>query len=175
MLEIRQITEQDAEQLFMLRVECSHEAPEAFHGITTFTDEEDKQAQIQNTITRLAAATASNYTLGAFENGELLGSVGFGRNSYSLVSHRSVLYGLFVRPDQQGKGIALQLCQAVIRRARDLPGLEQIELGVHVENHAAIHLYEKLGFVRYGTIPRALKSGDRYIDEYDMALDLTKP
>jgi RimJ/RimL family protein N-acetyltransferase len=41
------------------------------------------------------------------------------------------------------------------------------------DNRQAIRLYESEGFVSYGLEGRALKLGDRYLDEYMMVLFLT--
>ncbi len=52
-----------------------------------------------------------------------------------------------------------------LARATPLPGLEQVHLAVVATNAAAVTLYRSLGFTVYGRDPRALKLGDRYVDE----------
>ena len=48
-------------------------------------------------------------------------------------------------------------------------GYEQAELEVVAENKDAIHLYEKLGFEKYGTLPDSMKFADgSYMDAYWM-------
>jgi ribosomal protein S18 acetylase RimI-like enzyme len=56
------------------------------------------------------------------------------------------------------------------RRAQ--PELEQITLAVVTTNEAARSLYRSLGFATYGVEPRALKVGERYLDEDLMTLSL---
>ena len=46
-----------------------------------------------------------------------------------------------------------------------LAGIEQILLSVAATETAAIVLYRSLGFQLFGCKPRALRVGDRFIDE----------
>nr|WP_305887630.1 GNAT family protein [Staphylococcus ureilyticus] len=48
--------------------------------------------------------------------------------------------------------------------------VKTIGLSVLTENQSAIKLYEKLGFQKYGTEPKALYDGKRYYDEDLMVL-----
>ena len=60
------------------------------------------------------------------------------------------------------------MVQYAIEQAK-LNGFELLELGVFEDNEPAIHLYEKLGFVKYGIQPRAFKLKDgTYRDEIIM-------
>ena len=52
-------------------------------------------------------------------------------------------------------------------------GVEQLTLSVAVTQAAARHLYSSVGFEVIGREPRALKIGDRYVDEDLMLLRLT--
>jgi RimJ/RimL family protein N-acetyltransferase len=55
-----------------------------------------------------------------------------------------------------------------------LPGMEQVALAVSSQNAGARGLYESLGFEMYGCEKRALKIGDRYVDEELMVLYFAK-
>ena len=55
-----------------------------------------------------------------------------------------------------GCGIGTVMLEMVLRIAKEL-GFEQAELEVVSGNTAAIALYEKLGFQKYGTLPDYLK------------------
>ena len=68
----------------------------------------------------------------------------------------------------RGTGVGRRLLDHVIAHARTQ--VQQVHLAVTAPNAAGIGLYESLGFVRYGTEPRALKVGDRYLDEHLMVL-----
>ncbi len=63
---------------------------------------------------------------------------------------------------------------AVLERAARIEGVEQIAISVAATQAAAIVLYRSLGFVPWGTEARALKLGDRYIDEEYMILPLPR-
>ena len=59
--------------------------------------------------------------------------------------------------------------EQVVRRARELDGLEQITL-VASANLPAQRLYKALGFESYGIEPHSLKIGNAYIDDVLMVL-----
>jgi ribosomal protein S18 acetylase RimI-like enzyme len=60
--------------------------------------------------------------------------------------------------------------QTVLNRGVNMNGVEQILLSVTATQTAAIELYRSLGFKSFGTEPRALKIGDRVVDEEYMIL-----
>ena len=81
--------------------------------------------------------------------------------------HRAVM-GISVRKEYWGCGLGSYLMQLAIDQTR-ANGFEQLELGVYSDNARAIHLYEKVGFERYGIQPRAFKLKDgTYRDEIIM-------
>ncbi|NBQ92086.1 MAG: GNAT family N-acetyltransferase, partial [Betaproteobacteria bacterium] len=47
-------------------------------------------------------------------------------------------------------------------------GVEQITLSVTASNHAAVGLYQSVGFVEVGRMPRALRVDGVYYDELNM-------
>jgi len=57
--------------------------------------------------------------------------------------------GVAVRPNSRRQGWAEDLCRRMVEHARSL-SLHKIWLSVHSENHAAIALYDKLGFTVEG-------------------------
>lgn len=60
------------------------------------------------------------------------------------------------------------MLQIVLDLAKNV-GYEQAELEVMAENKDAIHLYEKLGFEKCGTLPDNMKFADgSYMDAYWM-------
>jgi len=80
-----------------------------------------------------------------------------------------------VRPECRGKGMAKALMQEIIRRARNITGLEQVLL-IASAHLPARKLYESLGFQAYGVEPRSLKitteTGTEYVDDVLMILRL---
>ena len=65
------------------------------------------------------------------------------------------LEDMVVHPDWRGKAIGGQLLQEAINRVR-LDGNSRITLLTDSTNSAAIHFYEKAGFIRSGMIPLRL-------------------
>jgi len=60
----------------------------------------------------------------------------------------------------------------IINKAKELEGIEQLNLTVVTTNTSAKRLYASLGFEVFGTEKRALKVGQRYVDEDYMVLFL---
>lgn len=63
-----------------------------------------------------------------------------------------ILWRMMVAPDQEGKGYGSEAVRLLIRLARESGKYEGINLICHPENHAARHIYDKLGFVPTGKI-----------------------
>jgi ribosomal protein S18 acetylase RimI-like enzyme len=87
----------------------------------------------------------------------------------SETGHVGVL-GLVVDRHHRGQGIGSALVRRAVEECRGR--FEQVRLSVFVDNERAKGLYERAGFRVHGRIPRAVKRGNRYIDEEVMALDL---
>ena len=68
-------------------------------------------------------------------------------------AHTAVL-GMGVVAGHRGRGLGRRLLEEALRRCRD-QGLTRIELDVLASNEAAIHLYERSGFVLEGRKRRA--------------------
>jgi L-amino acid N-acyltransferase YncA len=82
------------------------------------------------------------------------------------------VWGVYVSPSQRGKGVGKALMQEIIRRARQLDGLEQITL-VASAKLPAQKLYQSVGFESYGLERRSLKIGTEYVDDVLMVLWLS--
>ena len=86
------------------------------------------------------------------------------------MSHRAEI-GISVLKEEWNNGIGALLMQQLIEYAKN-HGIEIINLEVRSDNAAAIHLYEKFGFRKTGTIPAFFKIGNEYIDFDIMNLDM---
>jgi putative acetyltransferase len=77
--------------------------------------------------------------------------------------------GVGVHPNYWNKGAGSALMAAIVDLADNWLDLKRIELEVYVDNAAAIHLYEKFGFVIEGTKRKyAFREGE-YVDTHVMA------
>lgn len=77
--------------------------------------------------------------------------------------------GIFVHDDYQNRGIGSQLMAAIIDLAENWLNLKRLELIVNTDNPSAIHLYEKFGFEKEGTLKKDAFRDGAYIDAYTMA------
>jgi RimJ/RimL family protein N-acetyltransferase len=82
-------------------------------------------------------------------------------------AHVGVL-GMGLLPPHRGKGHGTELIKAVVADAHRA-GISRVELTVHADNHWAIGLYEKVGFVREGVRRDAVCIDGRFIDSILMA------
>ncbi len=165
-MRIRQLTEADVGIYRELRSYCLRESPHAF----TNSYEEFSQRTTDSIAQQLRGH--DSFTLGAFEDGRLVGMVGFYRESALKLRHKGSIVSMYVLPEYRSRGIARALLGEALDRARHLPDLKQLLLGVTVTQATAKRLYESLGFVVYGREPDAVKVGGEYFDEEFMILKL---
>jgi RimJ/RimL family protein N-acetyltransferase len=104
------------------------------------------------------------FVAGGFQGNELVGIAGLARYEGAKLRHRGLLWGMYVREQARGSGLADQLMQLLLDQAGML-ALEHVILTVAAENRRARRLYERWGFSVYGLEPRAIKVNDAYYDE----------
>ena len=165
---IRKLTEEDIEALWSLRLRALRDSPEAFGS----TYEETLQRGMESYRQRLRQPHAETFFIGAFEEGSLVGMVGFFREPGTKSQHKGYIISMFTAPEQRGKGVGKALVAEAIAQAQTISGLEQLLLAVVTTNTAASRLYRSLGFEVYGLEPHALKQGGQYWDEELMVLRL---
>jgi ribosomal protein S18 acetylase RimI-like enzyme len=166
-MEIRLLTPDDAGEWWRLRAEALAGDPEAFSS----SSEEHSRITLDEVKGRLGSGRDS-FVAGAFEDGRLIGMAGFHRETGPKTRHKGRIWGVYVTPAKRGDGTGRGLLRQLLDRAGKIQGLEQIMLSVTETQTAAIGLYRSLGFVSFGREPRALKIGDRGIDEEYLVLRL---
>ena len=124
--------------------------PEAF-GSTNQEEIPHRKSRFESNVNH-----QYSFIMGAFDGGELLGMVGFLRFEKIKMQHRGIIWGMFVKPEIQGRGIGSKLMKNTLEKATQIDGLQKINLDVNAENPAAIRLYEKMGFIAFGTDKNAL-------------------
>jgi len=157
-MEIRALTDADADVYQAIRLRSLREYPEAF-GSSYEEERERKPDQIVSLLTNPDVKV-----FGAFSGAELIGIVAILRNSRIKTRHRSNIGGMYVASEARGQGVGRALIEAALKHARSCDGVEDVTLAVTVGNDAARHLYTQMGFTTYGVDPRYIKTNGRFYD-----------
>ena len=168
MFELRLLTPADAAAFRDIRLRALQEEPTAF----TSSTEEFSHQTLDKIAARFRGDPAESFMLGAFQNRQLVGLVGFYRGTALKQRHKGSVISMYVAPEVRRQGLGRALMRDAIRHVRNITGVEQLLLGVMVTQTAARQLYESLGFVVYGREVRAVKVDEQYYDEEFMVLDL---
>jgi ribosomal protein S18 acetylase RimI-like enzyme len=162
---IRRLRSDDAASFKAIRLEALTANPELLRSTFELEDKLD--------VTWFAGRLEDAHIVGAFRDGELVGTAGFAIQQGAPNAHKGRLFGMYVRPSSRNLGIGRLLLSALLDVARE--HVELIQLSVVSENRPARRLYESAGFLEFGVERKASKYGDKYYDEALMALDLSHP
>jgi RimJ/RimL family protein N-acetyltransferase len=145
------------------------ESPDAF----TSTAAERAGEPLSYWAARIGGAASGSLALGAFLEGELVGSVALERERKPKTAHKALLIGMYALPGQRRRGAGRALMAALLEQAGALPGLRRINLTVTEGNEAAIRLYEEFGFLLWGRESQAIRTEDgRLLAKLHMGLNL---
>ena len=154
-MHVRRLTEDDAEIFRQIRLQALKEHPETFQS----TYESAAEMPLDAFKQRLR-----QYALfGGFVGEDLCGFVGFYPLKNPKISHKGIMWGMYVKPEARGTGLAEAMVEAVADFAKGK--VEQILLSVITDNERAMRFYQKMGFEPYGRERRALKIDGHYYDE----------
>jgi RimJ/RimL family protein N-acetyltransferase len=121
---------------------------------------------------RIASPDGQSQCFGAFDVGDLVGTVALEYSPRAKTQHAALVIGMYVKAEARRKGAGLLLMQAAIAAASARPNLRQLRLTVTEGNDAAIRLYQSVGFVAWGTEPMAIHTSTGYKAKVHMALVL---
>ena len=152
---VRVLTEGDVAIFRALRLEGLANNPEAFGA--SLAREQDHGDEHFREILR------DNIVVGGFLDDKLVALAGLRGNRHPKLAHKCHLWGVYVREDARGSGIAHLVVDAVIARAQ--AHYEIIHARVVSSNGRARRFFDRIGFKLYGVERRAIKVGSEYFDE----------
>lgn len=165
---VRALGEEDLARFREVRLSGLRECPVAFgqrsEEFEVLSEEQIASMYPQNSEDR--------FTFGVFSENALSGIGGLPRTPKKTVRHKASVWGVYVLPSARGAVVARLLMSEMIVRARAFPDLMQVDLKVASSQKAAEALYRKMGFVVWGTEPRARRVGEDFVDEVHMVLML---
>jgi ribosomal protein S18 acetylase RimI-like enzyme len=155
-LAIRRLTTEDAAAFRTLRLEGLEREPLAFR----WSLDDEVHLPLERTIVRLQ----NDHVVGALVGGALVGIAGLTRQDGTRLRHNGLLWGLYVREEARKRGVGRALVARLLDVASSLV-LATVHLTVLADNGPAQQLYERMGFVTYGTAPGYVQHGEDYLDE----------
>ena len=160
MMQIVRLTSKDVERFRAVRLEGLRNDPDGFrYGVA-----EDEAVGIDAWAARLDR----DLVIAAEQDGNILGVGGFSRVAGEKLAHKGLIWGMYVRAEARGTGVADAIMRELIARARGQ--VRQLQLTVMSDNARARGFYERHGFVHYATEPQAVRQGSEYRDESSMWL-----
>lgn len=168
-MDIRQLQLDELEKYLELRLRALKDTPQSFGR----SYEDEAQRSPEERILELRSRLGDhNVIFIAEEDGEFLGSTGILRMTGRKIEHTSIIWGVYVVPEERGRRIGRLLMERAIEQARQWEGVTQVKLTVVTTNQAALKLYEKLGFQKWGVEPQALIVDGEPLDEAHFVLFL---
>jgi ribosomal protein S18 acetylase RimI-like enzyme len=167
---IRTITPKDASEFWALRFEMLELEPFAYGADL----EDHADSSIGDQVRKLGGLTGGDCAVGAWWDGELVGSAILRREPGRKFLHKANVFSVYVKPHARGQGIAKAMMLEVIARAKSLPEITQLNIGVMSTQVAARAMYDSLGFEAWGFEPRALLIDGVFADETYMVLKLKR-
>ncbi len=146
-VDVRVLTPADQPRWRALRLEALERFPQAF--LTTAEEQRHRAAADDR------AQLAQGRWRGLFHGDDLIGLGALIPMSYAAAAHRFEISGLYVSEAHWGTDAAQSFLDAVEAEARQ-KGALQLELSVAANNPRAIRFYERNGYERFGTQPRAI-------------------
>lgn len=152
---LRDVASSDLPAWWALRLQALHDHPDAFGS-----DYEESKRNGPSYIERGYFEGGVNRLFAAFTaEGDLVAQAGtYGETGKR--SHIAHVISVYTHPDHRGHGLASQLVQAAIDHLQSLPTITSVRISVNSNNTAALHTYEKLGFVAWGEEPDAIRTAD---------------
>lgn len=123
-------------------------------------------------IKRIGSPSGLSQSLGAFAQGELIGTVAIEYSAKPKTRHSGLVIGMYVRPIARNGGVGAELLRSAIEHAQSRPEVSVLRLTLTEGNTPALRLYESQGFVAWGTEPQAILTSSGFKGKVHMSLQL---
>lgn len=152
---IRLLGPSDAPAFQALRLHGLRECPEAF-GSTYAEDQVLSPDVIAGRLTP-ARAPVGRVVFGAFAGERLVAVSGCTQQAKTKARHTAVVWGMYVLPEERGRGLGRRLLEQIIIEAGTWQDVERLTLTVVERAVAACQLYRAMGFEAFGREPDGLR------------------
>ncbi|WP_372873209.1 GNAT family N-acetyltransferase [Shewanella sp.] len=158
------------------RISVRHSGTQDIHAICTIYSQPSCFANtlqhpfpsLERWQKRLGDLPDNCYSLVADIDGEVVGQAGMEVFTNPRRKHVANM-GMAVSEEYQGIGVGSALLAAMLELAHNWLAVKRIELEVYTDNHAAIKLYKRHGFVIEGEAIGYAFRGGEYVDAFLMA------
>ena len=169
-LTLRRAEPNDAEKVLAYLNQVAGESENISFGPGEF----ELSVEEERAFLRHIAQSPTSVYLIAEIAGEIAGTLSFSTGKRPRLQHAGE-FGMTVLRRYWNRGTGSQMLAYLIDWARQTGTIRKINLRVRVDNLAAIHLYEKYGFVQEGRVTREFYLHGQFVDAYMMGLQLEPP
>ena len=169
-LTLRRAESLDAEQLLAYIDRVAGESENLTFGPGEF----ELSLEEERTFLQHMAESPTSLYLIAEIAGEIVGVLTFSTGKRPRLQHVGE-FGMSILRSHWNLGIGSRMLEYLIEWARQTGTIRKINLRVRVDNHPAIHLYEKYGFVQEGRVTREIYLRGQFVDVCVMGLQLDPP
>jgi len=147
------------------------------HAADAFTSTVEERAAEPDAwwLRRIADPHGLTIAFGTFDGGSLVGTVALEFSAKPKTCHQALVVGMYVLPEQRGKGLARALMQAAIAHCVQRGDIVVVQLTATEGNEPALRLYRQLGFQSFGTEPLAVRTPGGFRGKVHLALELARP
>jgi ribosomal protein S18 acetylase RimI-like enzyme len=164
---IRNLNEKDFDEYYRARLNSLEKYPIAYSSMPKFF----KECPMEKHLSLLedSGSNSSFFLKGFFEDDKLIGLVGMAPESRESVDHKASMWGFYVDPKHQGRGVGRKLLEAFLIGANADEKLSSVRLMAAVNCVEAISLFTKVGFEKYGLEKDSIRDEDNnYYDQIYM-------
>jgi RimJ/RimL family protein N-acetyltransferase len=154
---VRRLTPEEAESFRDVRLEGVRLQDREFRFST--------EDELAIPMSALRARMETDFIVGAFVGDELVGIGGLTRQAGSKLSHRALLWGMYIKAAHRRSGLSDTMMQTLLDFAEQSE-IESVILTVVSHNEVASRFYSRWGFIAYGIDRSVVKLADgSYLDE----------